>query len=131
LKQACYHDPGASQKAVKSVRARIAKFSDLELLSRLRDLSSLSNSQLKNVHDAMSTTNVSARVIAFEERQERNLDTQILLSGSLELSYVSGQRSRIIAILSPGVIFRMPSLTAEIGYGFRWTALEDGRIARL
>lgn len=120
-----------NQKGGRSVRARIPKVSDLELLSRLNDLSCLSKPQLKNIHDAMSTAFVRNKGIVFEECDAPSVDIHILLSGSAELSYVKGDRRQIVAILSPGMIFRMPLMTAEVGYGFQCAALEDCRVARL
>src|SRR4029077_14539816 len=55
----------------------------------------------------------------------------ILLTGTAELSHVNGSRPRVVAILSPGVIFRMPLMARGIDHNFQWTALNDCRVSQL
>jgi CRP-like cAMP-binding protein len=103
-------------------------------LGRLKGLSWLSTAQLKNIDDAMSARGVQHKGIIFEERGALSLDTHILLTGTAEVSHLyghHGHRSRVVAILSPGVIFRMPLMPREIGHNFQWTALNDCRVAEL
>ena len=107
------------------------QFSDLQLLGRLKDLSWLSSVQLKGIDDSMTARNVKHKDMIFEERGVLSLDTHILLTGVAELSHLYGARSRVVAILSPGVIFRMPLMARGIEHNFRWTALNDCRVSEL
>ena len=107
------------------------KLSDLKLLGRLKGLAWLSSGQLKNLDDSMTIRNVKHKDVIFEERGARSQDTYILLSGTAELCRVDGARSRVVAILSPGVIFRLPMMAPGVDHKFRWTALSDCRVAQL
>jgi len=107
------------------------KSSDLKLLGRLKGLAWLSSGQLKNLDDSMTIRNVKHKDVIFEERGARSQDTYILLSGTAELCRVDGARSRVVAILSPGVIFRLPMMATGVDHKFRWTALSDCRVAQL
>src|SRR5260221_14495782 len=108
-----------------------AKFSDLQLLGHLKGLAWLSSGQLKNLDDSMTSRNVKHKGIIFEERGAVNLETHILLTGTAELSHMNGSRPRVVAILSPGVIFRMPLMARGIAHNFQWTALNDCRVSEL
>ncbi len=107
------------------------KSSDLQLLGRLKGLAWLSSGQLKNLDDSMTIRNVKHKDVIFEERGVRSQDTYILLSGTAELCHVDSTRSRVIAVLSPGLIFRMPLMVPGVDHTFRWTALSDCRVAQL
>ena len=107
------------------------KFSDLQLLGGLKGLSWLSAMQLKELDDSMTSRNVKHKALIFEEDGVRSPDTHILLTGAAELCHMDGTRSRVIAILSPGVIFRMPQMAWGIEHTFRWTALNDCRVSQL
>src|SRR3984957_646455 len=107
------------------------KSSDLQLLGRLKGLAWLSSGQLKNLDDSMTIRNVKHKDVIFEERGARSQDTYILLSGTAELCHVDSTRSRVIAVLSPGLIFRMPLMAPGVDHTFRWTALSDCRVAQL
>jgi CRP/FNR family transcriptional regulator, cyclic AMP receptor protein len=107
------------------------KFSDLQLLGRMKGLSWLSPGQLKNLEDSMSSRSVKHKGIIFEERGALNLDTHILLSGTAEISHLNDHHSRVVAILSPDVMFRVPLMPRGIDHNFRWTALNDCRVAEL
>ena len=107
------------------------KSSDLQLLGRLKGLAWLSSGQLKNLDDSMTIRNVKHKDVIFEERGVRSQDTYILLSGTAELCHLDGTRSRVIAVLSPGLIFRMPLMAPGLDHTFRWTALSDCRVAQL
>jgi CRP/FNR family transcriptional regulator, cyclic AMP receptor protein len=107
------------------------KFSDLQLLGHLKELAWLSSSQLKNLDGSMTSRNVQHRGIIFEEHGVLSLQTHILLTGTAELSHMNGSRPRVVAILSPGVLFRMPLMARGIGHNFQWTALNDCRVAEL
>ena len=107
------------------------KFSDLQLLGRLKGLAWLSAPQLKKLDDSMTSRNVQHKGLIFEERGVLSLDTHILLTGTAELSHVNGSRPRVVAILSPGVIFRMPLMARGIDHNFQWTALNDCRVSQL
>jgi CRP/FNR family cyclic AMP-dependent transcriptional regulator len=107
------------------------KSSDLKLLGRLKGLAWLSSGQLKNLDDSMTIRNVKHKDVIFEERGARSQDTYILLSGTAELCHVDGTRSRVVAILSPGVMFRLPMMAPGVDHNFRWTALSDCRVAQL
>jgi len=116
---------------MKAATAPRTRFSDLQLLGRLKGLAWLSSGQLKNLDDSMTSRNVKHKNLIFEERGARSLDTHILLTGTAELCHMDGTRSRVVAILSPGVIFRMPLMAQGIEHTFRWTALNDCRVAQL
>jgi CRP-like cAMP-binding protein len=107
------------------------KFSDLQLLGRLKGLAWLTAIQLKGLDDSMTSTNVKRKGIIFEERGSLSLNTHILLTGTAELSHLYGPRWRVVAILSPGVIFKMPLMPRGIDHDFQWTALSDCRVAEL
>ena len=107
------------------------KFSDLQLLGRLKGLAWLSGAQLKKLDDSMTSRNVQHKGLIFEERGVLSLDTHILLTGTAELSHVNGSRPRVVAILSPGVIFRMPLMARGLDHNFQWTALNDCRVSQL
>jgi CRP-like cAMP-binding protein len=118
-------------KTMNVAQAPNPKFTDLQLLGRLKGLSWLSSAQLKRLDDSMSARNVKHEGIIFEERGALSLDTHILLSGTAELSYLQGRRSRVVAILSPNVMFRVPLMPRGIDHNFQWTALSDCRVAEL
>ncbi len=107
------------------------KFSDLQLLGGLKGLSWLSAMQLRELDDSMTSRNVKHKGLIFEEDGVRSPDTHILLTGAAELCHMDGDRSRVVAILSPGVIFRMPLMARGIDHTFRWTALNDCRVSQL
>jgi CRP/FNR family cyclic AMP-dependent transcriptional regulator len=107
------------------------KFSDLQLLGRMKGLSWLSAGQLKNLDDSMSARSVKHKDLIFEERGVLNLDTHILLSGTAEISHLSDHHSRVVAILSPDVMFRVPLMPRGVDHNFQWTALNDCRVAEL
>ena len=108
-----------------------ARLSDLQLLGRLKGLAWLSSGQLKNLDDSMTIRNVKHKDVIFEERGARSEDTYILLSGTAELCRVDGTRSRVVAIMSPGVLFRIPMMAPGVEHTFRWIALSDCRVAQL
>jgi CRP/FNR family cyclic AMP-dependent transcriptional regulator len=107
------------------------KFTDLQLLGRLKGLNWLSAAQLKKLDDSMTSRNIKHKGLIFEERGVLSPDTHILLTGTAELSHVNGSRPRVVAILSPGVIFRMPLMARGIDHSFQWTALNDCRVSQL
>jgi CRP/FNR family transcriptional regulator, cyclic AMP receptor protein len=107
------------------------KLSDLQLLGRLKGLAWLSSGQLKSLDASMTFRNVKHKDIIFEERGARSQDTYILLSGTAELCHLDGTRSRVVAIMSPGVLFRMPMMALGVDHTFQWTALNDCRVAQL
>jgi CRP/FNR family transcriptional regulator, cyclic AMP receptor protein len=107
------------------------RLSDLQLLGRLKGLAWLSSEQLKNLDDSMTIRNVKHKDVIFEERGARSQDTYILLSGTAELCRVDGARSRVVAIMSPGVLFRMPMMAPGVEHTFRSIALSDCRVAQL
>src|SRR5216684_1730592 len=116
---------------MKIARPVRLKFSDLQLLGRLKGLSWLSTTQLKSIDDAMSSRDVKHKGIIFVEQGALSPNTHILLTGIAELSHLYGTRARIVAILSPGVIFRMPQMPHGIDHNFQWIALNDCRVAEL
>jgi CRP-like cAMP-binding protein len=79
----------------------------------------------------MTSRNVGHKGLIFEERGVLSLNTHILLTGTAELNHLQGPRSRVVAILSPGVIFRMPLMAQGIDHNFQWTALSDCRVSEL
>ena len=116
---------------MKPVPLAKPKFSDLQLLGRLKGLAWLSPAQLNKLDDAMTSRNVQHKEVIFKERGELSLDTHILLTGTAELSHLNGSRPRVVAILSPGVIFRMPLMARALDHNFQWTALNDCRVSQL
>ncbi len=118
-------------RGMKIARPVRLKFSDLQLLGRLKGLSWLSTTQLKSIDDAMSARDVKHKGIIFAEQGALSPNTHILLTGIAELSHLYGTRARVVAILSPGVIFRMPLMARGVEHNFRWTALNDCRVAEL
>jgi CRP-like cAMP-binding protein len=105
--------------------------SDLELLVRLNDFSRLPSTKLKLLDRSMSVRDIERGRIIFRESNRHAPDTYILLRGTAELRYVSERRSRTVAILSPGVMFRPPMLSPEVGHDFEWSALSDCLVANL
>jgi CRP-like cAMP-binding protein len=116
---------------MRVAQPRPSKFSDLQLLGRLKGLSWLSSVQLKGLDDSMMARDVKHKDIIFEERGVLSLSTHILLTGTAELSHLYGTRARVLEILPPGVIFRMPLMPRGIDHNFQWTALSDCRVAEL
>src|SRR6266478_5542593 len=112
-------------------RPPLPKITDLELLGRLKSLSWLSSLQLKGLDDAMTSRNISHKRVIFEEQGVLSLNTYILLTGTAELSHLNGLHSRVVAILPPGVIFRMPLMPPVLDHNFQWTALNDCRVGEL
>src|SRR5260370_5281297 len=79
----------------------------------------------------MTSRDMKHKRVIFEERGAVSLDTHILLTGVAELSHVNGSSPRVVAILSPGVLFRMPLMARGIDHNFQWTALNDCRVSEL
>jgi CRP/FNR family cyclic AMP-dependent transcriptional regulator len=104
---------------------------DLQLLGRLTGLSWLSVAQMTSLDRAISSSDVERREMIFEEKGKLSPDTHILLSGVAQLSRIDDQRGRVIAILSPGVMFRVPLMPSQAGHHFRWTALAACGVASL
>ena len=105
--------------------------SDIQMLRRLKDLSWLSSSQLKRLVDSMTARDIKRKEVILHEKGLLNPSTHILLAGTAELCHSYGTRSRVIAILSPGVLFRMPLMARAIDHNFKWVALNDCRVAEL
>jgi hypothetical protein len=103
--------------------------SDVQMLRRLKDLSWLSPSQFQRLDDSMTARDVKRKGVIFQERGMLNLSTHILLAGTAELWHSHILRSRVIAILSPGIMFRMPLMARAIDHNFKWIALSDCRVA--
>ena len=116
---------------VKAAKLPRQKFSDLELLGRVESLSWLSPAQRKGVDDSMACRDVGHDKMIFEELGKLDPNTHILLSGTAALIHLNGRRDRLVAILSPGIMFRMPLMARGIDHKFRWSALDDCRVAQL
>jgi CRP-like cAMP-binding protein len=69
--------------------------------------------------------------IIFEESGQLSPNTYLLLSGSVELRHLKTHGPQVVAILSPGVVFRMPLMNAEVGHIFQWVALDECRVGKL
>ena len=106
-------------------------FSDLELLRRLKGLSWLSDAQLKKLHDSMSVRSVKRNAVIFQELGKPSTEAHILLSGAAQFNHLNGDGQRAVAMMMPGVIFRLPLMPAEVGHNFEWVALGDCRVGRL
>ena len=105
--------------------------SDLELLRRLKGLSWLSGAQLKELDDSMAVRNVRRNGVIFQELGKPSAEVHILLSGAAQLSHLNGDGPRVVAMMMPGVIFRLPQMPPEVGHNFEWIALNDCRVGRL
>ena len=114
-----------------AAKSQLLKVSDLELLSRLKGLSWLSSEQLKSLDDSMACRDIRHKRLIFEERGSVSPNTYILLTGTAELSHLNGVNTRIVAIMPPGVLFRMPLMPPVIDHNFQWTALNDCRVGEL
>jgi CRP-like cAMP-binding protein len=104
---------------------------DGQLLKRLKDLSWLSQGQFKRIDEAMSGRTVKRKEVIFEERSALNPSTHILLTGIAELCHSFASNSRVVALISPGVIFRMPLMSRGIDHHFTWIAMNECRVAEL
>ncbi|HVB79743.1 MAG TPA: Crp/Fnr family transcriptional regulator [Candidatus Binataceae bacterium] len=105
--------------------------SDLELLKRLKDLSWLSAAQLKELNAAMLVRNVKRDGVIYQELGARSAEKHILLSGTAQLNRLNGDGPRVVAMIMPGLIFRLPQMPPEVGHNFEWVALSDSRVGRL
>jgi CRP-like cAMP-binding protein len=111
--------------------ARPETLTDLELLGRLKGLSWLSAAQLKALDDAMSVRSVKRHGVIFQELGKPSAEAHILLLGAAQLRHLNGEGPRVVAMMMPGVIFRLPQMPPEVGHNFEWMALSDCRIGRL
>jgi CRP-like cAMP-binding protein len=111
--------------------ARTETPSDLVLLGRLKNLSWLSAGQLKELNDSISARSVKRNGVIFQELGKPSTETHILLTGAAQLRHINGGDPRVVAMMMPGVIFRLPQMPAEAGHNFEWVALGDCRVARL
>ncbi len=111
--------------------ARPETLSDPELLGRLKGLSWLSAAQLKALNDSMSVRSVKRNGVIFQELGKPSAEVHILLSGAAQLSHLNGDGPRVVAMIMPGVIFRLPQMPPEVGHNFEWVALSEFRVARL
>jgi Crp-like helix-turn-helix domain len=105
--------------------------SNLELLGRLKSLSWLSTAQLKALDDSMSARSVKRNGVIFQELGKPSTEAHILLSGAAQLTHLNGSAPRVVAMTTPGVIFRLPLMPVEVGHNFEWVALNDCRVGRL
>ena len=87
---------------------RSETLSDLELLGRLKGLSWLSAAQLKELGHSMSARSVKRNGVIFQELGKPSTEAHILLSGAAQLSHLNGEGPRVVAMMMPGVIFRLP-----------------------
>lgn len=105
--------------------------SDLELLRRLKGLSWLSAAQLNELGDSMAVRNIKRNGVIFQELGKLSTEVHILLSGAAQLRHLNGDGPRVVAMMMPGVIFRLPQMPPEVGHNFEWMALSDCRVGRL
>jgi CRP-like cAMP-binding protein len=105
--------------------------SDLELLGRLKGLSWLSVAKLKELDHSMAARSVKRNGVIFQELGKPSTEAHILLSGAAQLSHLNGEGPRVVAMMMPGVIFRLPLMPVEVGHNFEWVALNDCRVGRL
>jgi hypothetical protein len=110
---------------------RSETLSDLELLGRLKGLSWLSATQLKELDHSMSVRNVKRNGVIFQELGKPSTEAHILLSGAAQLTHLNGEGPRVVAMTMPGVIFRLPLMPVKVGHNFEWVALSDCRAGRL
>jgi CRP-like cAMP-binding protein len=120
-----------SARPTMTVQTLKSPVPDVQLLKRLKDLSWLSYAQLKRIDDAMSARIVKRKELIFEERSALHPSTHILLSGIAELCHSFASNARVVALISPGVIFRMPLMARGVDHHFKWTALNECRVAEL
>ena len=105
--------------------------SDLERLGQLKGLSWLSAAQLKDLDDSMAVRSVKRNSVIFQELGKPSVEVHILLSGAAQLRHLNGDGPRVVAMMMPGVIFRLPQMPPEVGHNFEWMALSDCRVGRL
>lgn len=105
--------------------------SDLERLGQLKGLSWLSAAQLKDLDDSMAVRSVKRNGVIFQELGKPSVEVHILLSGAAQLRHLNGDGPRVVAMMMPGVIFRLPQMPPEVGHNFEWMALSDCRVGRL
>ena len=79
----------------------------------------------------MSVRNVKRGGVIFQELGKPSTEVHILLSGAAQLSHLNGDGPRVVAMMMPGVIFRLPQMPPEVGHNFEWVALSDCRVGRL
>jgi CRP/FNR family transcriptional regulator, cyclic AMP receptor protein len=116
---------------MRARRPETTRTTDLELLRCLKALSWLSAAQLKELNEAMSVRNVKRDGVIFQELGAPSAEKHILLSGTAQLSHLNGHGPRTVAMMMPGLIFRLPQMPREVGHNFEWIALSDSRVARL
>lgn len=114
-----------------SLRPRLSKLSDLELLSRLKDFHYLSLQQITELHDRMSTRIFNRKDLIYREESRRRLKTYLLLLGTAQLSYVNSHTSRAVAIVPTGLILKCPLIPNDVGHRFELRALNECRVASL
>ncbi len=105
--------------------------SSFDLLGRLKGLSWLSAAQLKELDAAMAVRNVKRGGVIFQELGRPSADVHILLAGAAQLNHLNGEGPRVVAMMMPGVIFRLPQMPPQVGHNFEWVALHDCRVGRL
>ncbi|MGH7914507.1 MAG: Crp/Fnr family transcriptional regulator [Candidatus Binataceae bacterium] len=105
--------------------------SDLERLRRLKSLSWLSPAQLKELDGSMSVRSVKRNRVIFQELGKPSSEAHILLSGAAQLNHLNGDSPRAVAMMMPGVLFRLAQMPEEVGHNFEWMALNDCRVGRL
>src|SRR6185312_7741912 len=110
---------------------RPEKLSDLELLGRLKGLAWLSAAQLKELDESILVRSVKRNGVIFQELGKPSAEVHILLSGAAQLSHLNGDGPRVVAMMMPGVIFRLPQMPPEVGHNFEWVALSDCKVGRL
>jgi CRP-like cAMP-binding protein len=115
---------------VKVSEAR--RLNDIDLLARLQSLSWLSTSQRRRLSAAMAARDIARDQVIFIENGQSLPDVYILLSGAARLSRMGGALTRTsIAMIAPGVIFKLPFIPDHIGSHFRCEALRPSRIGRI
>src|SRR5260370_17012259 len=79
----------------------------------------------------MGARRVKRNGVIFQDLGKPSTEAHILLSGAAQLIHLNGEGPRVVAMMMPGVIFRLPLMPVEAGHNFEWVALNDCRVGRL
>lgn len=105
---------------------------DADLVNRLSELRSLSPVQLVALGKSMSLCEYERHQTIHEDSLTTVNDVHLLLSGIAQLvSYNALGKSTVIAMISPGLMFKAPMLPRELRHRFVWTAFSRAKVGTL
>ena len=102
---------------------------DLELAGRLKNLAWLPSPTLAKLVASMSVRDVKRNDVLFTDVGAPSSDVFILLSGAARIRHAA--TNRVVAIVGPGMMFRIPTLPPQMRHRFRYEAFSDCRIGWL